>query len=249
MKNIGVSLDEEDKLNDSMHQSNLKIFGEDAYTLHKKIKADKNEIVNKFIRGDLVSYLFFEDFPSISQETRLIRLRFIDIFDTVLFIDNIEMLVSNLKKNDLAECLDEIAGNINNYSFTIDNDIEKLNKAWMLISNLDEDLSYRFAKILPICTQYTNIKRKITNGSEVIAETFLQLPPLAMCWLLKTNKDNPSNELLRLVKIIINDSDKFDGYIIRAELEINFEEEPASSQTKPILKESFFSKLKLLISN
>lgn len=250
LKYIGETPEELD--DEDINKMTKEIFCEDAYTLQKKVKNDESEIVNKFIKGDF-SGLLFTDFPKISQEARLIRLRHIYIFETDLFLNNIEMLTSSIPQTDLIECLDEIIGNIHKYGFMLGNiKIEQLNKAWSLLSGLDKDVAYRLARILPINSYVLkNLhSSNLTNGTDVKAELFLNLSQIALFWVLKTNKDYPTKELLKLAKIINSDnSDRFDKYVRELAQEINPEMEPIIEGFELATQTGILSKLKKLIKS
>jgi hypothetical protein len=182
-----------------------------AKEIQGKLQKDKSEIVKNLEHDN-----FFINITSIPQDCRLINIRGLKWFCLINFINSIERFASELSKEDLIELLDEIE----HLSFLLPG-IQSLNKAWKLLPELDEDYAFRLAKIIPIKDR----RKSLWVEQEVASEIFLNLPPLALFWTLKTNKECLTGELKKVVKIINNEQlGHYDDYLKELALEIIREE-------------------------
>jgi hypothetical protein len=187
------------------------VYGKHALQQEKilldKIKKDKSEIVRNL--PEVHDFDIFHDLHKVSQESRLICIRRITSFDLDSFVNNLDKFFSKISKEHQIECLDEIIANLDCYVFRY-TELKNLNHAWGLLKGLDEMISCRVARILPIMNS-------VRERREVDAEIFLNLPPLALFWALRANKKRPTNQLLKLAKIIINDTNSLYDEDVRAE--------------------------------
>jgi hypothetical protein len=222
------------------------VYGDSEYNsalaIQIKIKNDNSEIVKNISANE---FIFFSDFVGIPQNARLIRLRHVKVFPTDMFIIYLGEIALGLSKPDLIDCLDEIIGNLDRYGFMIQcvSSIENLNKAWELLEKIDEDIALRLAKILPINTFPFNEQN--IKGDDVKAELLLNLPRTALFWSLKQNQDNPTRELQKVAKIIIDDENNhYDEYVRELAWSIRPEDEFNSMESLTPENTDFWVKVK-----
>lgn len=163
--------------------------------IEMKINAEENKIIRSIKNN---AFSFFDDLKAIPQQSRLISIRGIGEFRLDIFLACFNQLILEIPKEQLIEMLDEIIENYTESGICIPTEIEELNQAWELIAKVDEDLSFRLAKITPIKAGST---RWIT--AEVKAEQLLKVPPMAIFWAFKSNLKHPTKELHRAANLIL----------------------------------------------
>jgi hypothetical protein len=225
------------------------IYGKQALGQMKilldKIAMDKSEVVRNL--SELDNYYIFSDLQNVSQESRLIIIRRMHKLHLSFFINELNKFTTELSKENLIECLDEIITNSSIESTA--GGINELIQGWQFISSLDEDVSSRIARILPINEYYFDAcQQKMVCHQEVSAELFLNLPPLALFWVLRKNQKMPTKQLLNLVRTIVNDtSSRFDDHVKNIALQIFFDEKLDFIDSEKPSQTGFLSRLKKLI--
>jgi len=195
----------------------IQIYGEKEYKekleIYTKTQNDSSDLVRDHVGRNYFNT--FIDFTTISQDSRLIRIRHMLGFSHHMFIKLFDEIYQKLSKEDLIECLDEIIENLDKY-WSLQIDIETLEEGWKLASTVNENVASRLVKILPIQA----------NNKWIKAELMLELPPLAKFWVLKTNEKIYTQEIIRFIKVIIENRESYDKYIYDLAVEILLDAEP-----------------------